>query len=145
MKACESEHPLHQIIGRALTARFGTRPDTVVLLDPACGGTEHVQLFCSEPLTCASRFCKVDAAIAHCGEVRVVIETEESNIAPVQLGGKVFAASHGRLCKGRSGVFPVGADLLFVQIIDTEKLPANSTKLDQCRKLLSCWRSFLQA
>jgi hypothetical protein len=28
------------------------------------------------------------------------------------------------------------ADLLFVQMIDVEKLPGNSAKLDQCRKLL---------
>jgi hypothetical protein len=136
MKACEWQHPLHQIIGDALTVKFGDQLDTVVLLDRACGGIEHVQLFCSEPLTCASRLCKVDAAIAHCGEVKVVIEIEESNITPVQLGGKVFAPSLCRLCKGRSGVFPVGADLLFVQIIDVERLPGNSTKLDQCRMLL---------
>ena len=136
MKACEWQHPLHQIVGEALTTKLGNQPDTVVLLDRACGGTENVQLFCSEPLTFASRLCKVDAAIAHCGEVKVVIEIEESNIAPVQLGGKVFAPSLCRVCKGRSGVFPVGADLLFVQIIDVAKLPGNSAKLDQCRKLL---------
>ena len=62
MKACEWQHPLHQIIGDALTVKFCDQTDTVVLLDRACGGTEQVQLFCSEPLTCASRLCKVDAA-----------------------------------------------------------------------------------
>ncbi|MGA8149352.1 MAG: hypothetical protein WB952_00115 [Terriglobales bacterium] len=136
MTAYESEHPLHRIIGQALKVTFGSQPDTVVLLDSACGGSEHVQLFCSAPLTCASRLCKVDAAIEYRGEVKVAIEIEESNISPVQLGGKSFAVSLSRLCKGHAGVFPVCADLLFVQVIDIKNLPANSTKLDQCLKLL---------
>jgi hypothetical protein len=106
------------------------------MLASECGGTEDVQLFCSEPLTCASRLCKADAAIAQRGEINIILEIEESNIAPAQLVGKALLPAVCCLCKGRSGVFPVSADLLVVQVIDTGGLSGNSTKLDQCRKLL---------
>jgi hypothetical protein len=89
-------HPLHIAIGDSL--RSIERPDTEVWLDAACGGQGcQIRLYSSEPVAASSCLAWVDAAIVVDGEIKIVLEIEESNVRPLYLCGKVFATSVGRI------------------------------------------------
>ena len=132
------EHPLHLVIGDIL----GRLDIGDVLLSPECEyrGTRHVQLFCDKPFTSGCRLCKADAIIILNGEVKVIIEIEESQIAPVHLCGKAVATALCSHAKVQSRLFPFGNAVLFVQIINSDKFQKEgskrqSSKLPQCDNL----------
>jgi hypothetical protein len=126
-------HPLHTAIGDIL--RSIERPDVEVWLDAACGGKgRQIRLYGLEPVAASSCLAWVDAAIVVHGEIKIVLEIEESNVRPLYLCGKVFATA---LCSysSRGGHrTPMSESMLFVQVIKASK-NASSAKLKQCEYL----------
>lgn len=126
-------HPLHKLIGKILTTM--QIPEGRVILDMACGGDQHIQLFCTDRASRESRYCFVDAAILQHDKVKVIFEIEESDIRPAALCGKVFVSALASYFIHRSVEYPMAEKTAFVQIIDTRKLSPDSSKIDQCRYL----------
>jgi hypothetical protein len=84
-------NPLHVAIGNIL--RSAELPNAEVLLDSACGGKEHILFYGKEPPGHSTCLVSVDAAIILNGEIKIVIEIEESNIRPLHLCGKALATA----------------------------------------------------
>jgi len=134
-------HPLHNLIGQILvgTEMAGGEP----LLGKDCGGDQYIQLFCNERAARASRFCSIDAAVRKNGELKTIIEIEETDIRPIALCGKAFASALASHFIHKGVIYPIAARATFIQIIDTSKLSSRSSKLDQCRYLLESVRKTL--
>jgi hypothetical protein len=126
-------HPLHSAIGGILLSI--DHPNVEIWLDAACGGKDRqIRLYGTEPVAASSCLAWVDAAIVVDGEIKVVLEIEESNVRPLYLCGKVFATA---LCSysSRGGRrTPIAASILFIQVIKLQK-KAGSAKLKQCEYL----------
>src|SRR5579862_4308056 len=88
-----SDHPLHKKIGDIVKLIEDEIPNTKVVLDTACGGTQHVQLFCKAVACCETRLCKVDILVLYNDLFRVILEIEESDIRPVNICGKASVSS----------------------------------------------------
>ena len=79
----ESNVSLHKVIGDTiLDARLC---GCTVLRDPACGGGQHLPLFCSEIKSNGNEYCNVDLRILGTDvshpeheKVKVVVEIEEA-------------------------------------------------------------------
>jgi hypothetical protein len=126
-------HPLHILIGKIIlgTAMEGCQ----VILGKDCGGEQNIQLFCNGQAVMATRFCSVDAIVLKDGQVKVIVEIEESDIRPVALSGKLTISAVARHFIHRSEDYPIAPHASFVQVIDTRKLSARSSKLAQCGNL----------
>jgi len=134
-------HPLHIIIAKII---LGTKmAGCQVILGKDCGGDQNIQLFCKCEAEMATRFCSVDAIVLKNGQVKVIVEIEESDIRPVALSGKAFVSSHASYFIHRNQSFPIAFGASFVQVIDTRKLSKRSSKLTQCQYLRDAIRSTL--
>jgi hypothetical protein len=126
-------HKLHVWIGEILK-EIGV-PGCEVILGKDCGGDNSIQLFCKDWPAMATRFLLPDAAVLKDGELKGIVEIEESDIRPLALSGKVFASAFASHSSYRGTTYPVAAYAFFVQVIDTSKLSARSSKLAQCSYL----------
>ena len=136
-------HPLHKLIAKIIleTELPGAHP----VLGKDCGGDQQIQLFCNGQAARATRFCSVDAAVLKDGEVKIIIEIEESDIRPTALCGKVFVSAHASHFIHRGKSYPIAAHASFMQVIDTRKLSPRSSKLTQCSHLTELIRNTLSA
>ncbi len=123
---------LHEVIGDLVEEISSTQ--CTVFRSPECGGEHTIPLHCLVEGTSETEYCMVDIAIVKNGEVRVIIEIEESNVRPVQIFGKFLASAmssyfiHGE----RAIIFPIADSVLFVQILNTSELNLEETsKLGQ--------------
>lgn len=121
-------HPLHEIIGESINDEI--LPGCKVIKDPACGGRQHIPLFCSEKKSRETEYCNVDLLITKDNKIKVIIEIEEANIKPTQICGKFLTAAlapyfiHASEKNKRIGM---ADSVLFIQILDTSKLRIEKT------------------
>lgn len=123
-------HELHFAIGELL--KNIKLPQTQVLLDGACGGHRHIRLYGEEPPTGGTCLVWVDAAIVLAGEIRIVLEIEESNIRPLNFCGKFLATALSHYHNGPYGRFPIASEVLFIQIFEKRQNSEGWSKYKQC-------------
>jgi len=70
------------------------------------------------------------------GKVKVIIETEESDIKPVQICGKLLVSALSKyFIHERYGVVEMDDSVLFLQMLDSSKLkPGRTSNLEQVQK-----------
>ena len=89
----DNKHPLHLEIGCKLK-EFAR--DFDVLLDPACGGDQNIQIFMEETKSFETQICNVDALLIKNNKIIIIIEIEETNIKPTQICGKFLTSALGQ-------------------------------------------------
>jgi hypothetical protein len=136
-------HLLHIVIGKIILAAELTGCEPILGKD--CGGYQNIQLFCDSRAGMATRFSSVDAVVLKDGQVKIIIEIEESDIRPVALSGKLFVSAHTSHFIRRGKRYPIAPRASFIQVIDTRKLSPYSSKLAQCRNLIELMRNTLLA
>lgn len=145
---CLMNHRCSRFHGSSRVAR-NLRPQHVQrgITGKDCGGTQNIQLFCKDNASRGTCYCCVDEAILKNHQVKVVVEIEESDIRPVALFGKVCVSALSSHFIHKGAIYPMAERMWFVQIIDTKKLSAKSSKLQQClhltdsvRRVLKCLR-----
>jgi hypothetical protein len=129
----------HKKVGQILQDALPVDSDLTLLLDPACGGIQHIPLFCDSKKSRASEFCNVDALVLKDDKIKMIIEIEESNVKPTQICGKFLTSALAKYYIHESkGDKPVemGDKVFFIQILDSSKLAKGKTKkVDQWKKL----------
>jgi len=126
-------HPLHEKLGELLERDFKKSDGFDVYLDPACGGGIYLPIFLGADKSRANRMCCVDALVVAKGEVRLIVEIEESNTKPTQIAGKLFTSALGEhFSHPANGRIPLSRKhLFFLHILDSSKLEVNSDKVRQ--------------
>ena len=130
-------HPFHELIGKSINN--DVFPGCKIIRDPACGGDQHIPLFCSEERSRETEYCNVDLLIVADNKIKVIIEIEEANIKPTQICGKFLTSAltkyfiHESENNERIGM---AKSVLFIQILDVSKLKIGKTaKTKQWQKL----------
>ncbi len=122
------EHPLHIKVSELINDSIF--PGAKVIKDPACGGNQHIPLFCSDRRSRETEYCNVDLLITVDSRIKVIVEIEEANIKPTQICGKFLTSalssyfiheSENNKCVGMAD------SVLFIQILDTSKLKIDKT------------------
>jgi hypothetical protein len=121
------DHPLHRLIGAIVSYAEHDFPNTTVILDKICGGTQNIQLFCNDSPSNSTRFCKLDIGILRCDQLRAMIEIEESNIGVVQLCGKAAASRLASHFIHRKHKYPRAARVSFMQFVGCSAGPNTQT------------------
>ena len=114
------EHPLHKYIGNLVDSEISGLRDVEVIKDDACGGTQHIPLFCNDIKSNATKYCNVDLLILKNKKVKVIVEIEEANIKPTQICGKFLTSALSAFYIHESeNNEPIGMDdsVLFVQFL----------------------------
>ncbi|AGK61218.1 hypothetical protein Asulf_01221 [Archaeoglobus sulfaticallidus PM70-1] len=127
-------YDLHKTIGDIITTAF---PEFEVVKDPACGGDQHIPLFCNDSKSRRTKYCNVDLLILKDYKVKVIIEIEESDITPVRVCGKFLVSALSEyFIHDRYGIVEMDNSVLFTQILDSSKLEIDRTsKLEQFRNI----------
>lgn len=139
------KHSFHRLIGDIISENI-TGEDIRILKDPACEPEGHVL-----PLYYSNRkengdseklknrreriFTNVDLLILKENKIKVIIEIEESNVKPIHIFGKFFAAAFSSYyfhpLEGE-GKIEMADSVLFIQILDTSNLKEGKTaKIEQ--------------
>ena len=130
-------HPFHELIGRSINN--DVFPDCKIIRDPACGGDQHIPLFCSEERSRETEYCNVDLLIVDNNKIKVIIEIEEANIKPTQICGKLLTSALAKYFIHESENnehIGMAKSVLFIQILDVSKLKIGKTaKTRQWQKL----------
>jgi len=130
-------HPLHLAVAKELQQRLSSRGD--LFKDTACGGAQHLPLFIGSTKSRDTRMCEVDLLIVSEGQVRVIIEIEESGFLPTIICGKFLQSAiathfiHNSLAES---AIPYGKHVLFVQVLDGSKCLKQDTRKDAQGKLI---------
>lgn len=138
-------HPLHLAVANAIKRRGIGAAD--LYRDPACDDSprQRLPLFRGDPSR-STELCKVDLLVIKNDAVRVIIEIEESAAKPTIICGKFLTsalATHFIHACLESRPIPFSDSALFVQVVDTHKLPPHSKKPAQYVHLESVIRSLL--
>ena len=122
-------NPLHLRIGQSLSECLMGKEGTVLLRDGACGGAQHIPLFCSERKSRETEYCNVDLMILKDNKIKVIIEIEESNVKPTQVCGKFLTSALSKYHLHHS-TFKAEMDhsVTFIQILDTSALNREKTR-----------------
>ncbi len=99
-----------------------------LILDVACGGTQHIPLFCSDRKSRETEYCNVDMMVLKDNKIKVIIEIEESNVKPTQVCGKFLTSALSKHYIHRSGKAEMDQSVTFIQILDTSTLVQGKTK-----------------
>jgi hypothetical protein len=121
-------HPFHELIGKSINDDIF--PGCKVIKDPACGGNQHIPLFCSEERSRGTEFCNIDLLITVNDQIKVIVEIEEANIKPTQICGKVLTSALSRCFIHESENnrrIGMADSVLFIQILDVSKLKIDKT------------------
>ena len=122
------EHPFHKKIGDLINNTV--LPDCKIIKDPACGGDQHIPLFCSKERSRETEYCNVDLLITVDNKIKIIVEIEEANIKPTQICGKFLTSALSKyfIHESENNSLIRMADLvLFIQILDTLKLKIDKT------------------
>ena len=98
--------------------------------DPACDGKQHLPLFVGGVNKRESHMCDVDMLMISEGQVRVIIEIEESGFIPMKICGKFLQsvfATHFIQDSRPEHIFPYGKRVLFIQVLDGSKFNKTGT------------------
>ncbi len=115
-------NPLHLRIGKALSEYLGLRENVTLLRDAACGGNQHIPLFCNDRKSRETEYCNVDMMILKGSRIKVIIEIEESNVKPTQVCGKFLTSALSKHYLHPSGKAEMDKSVTFIQILDTSAL-----------------------
>ena len=142
----EEMHPLHFQVGELFNELLKDSLMTgySLMLDEACGGAQRVPLFVSSEKSRKNEFCNVDFLVIHDGDIRAIVEIEESNVKPVHVFGKFLASAVSRfyIHDYLGGAMGYGEDVVFIQFVDTSKLKrGRSSKVEQWRNICDSIRS----
>jgi hypothetical protein len=125
-------HPLHFAVAEELQKRLAGRGE--LIKDSACGGTQHLPLFVGATKRRCTRMCDVDLLIVSEGQVRVIVEIEESGFLPTKICGKFLQsafATHFIHDLRPDPEVPYGKSVLFVQVLDGSKCLNEGTQKDK--------------
>ena len=114
------DHPLHRAVAVELQRVVG---EDEILCDPACGGRQLLSLFVGDRKARDTRMCCVDLLVLRDGEVRAIVEIEESGFLPTKICGKVLQAALAThyIAESQPLAVPYGPEVLFVQVLDSSK------------------------
>jgi len=139
------KHKLHLIVGDLIANNIKTN-GTEVVRDSACGGIQQIPLFLGEKMR-GNVLTNVDLMILKKNKIKVIIEIEESDLTPLHICGKFLAPL---LCDeyihSTKDNKKIGMDsaVLFIQILDKTKLPENTKKKEQGKKIEEAINKFIE-
>ena len=116
---------LHLAIGKIFQDLLKDRRGFELLRDKACGGNQHIPMFCSSTKSKKSEYCNVDLMVLKNNKVKIIIEIEESNVKPTQICGKFLTSALARyfIHESKSNeLIEMDDSVTFIQILDTSKL-----------------------
>jgi hypothetical protein len=122
-------HPLHLAVAEEVQRYLAG--DGELIRDRACGGTQHLPLFIGAFKSRETRMCCVDLLVVSSGQVRVIIEIEESGFLPTKICGKFLQsaiATHFIHKSQPQAAIPLSDCLLFVQVLDDSKYFKQGTR-----------------
>lgn len=126
-------HPLHEAVADKIAKALGK--NVKVMRDPACRGEQQLPLFVGKRKALETRMCCVDLLLVLDGQIRGIVEIEESGFLPTKICGKFLQAAladhliHDTL---KEGPVPYGPHVLFVQVLDGSRcLKKGSRKVQQ--------------
>lgn len=139
MKLGESlDHPLHLTVANEIVKHTSGRGD--VIRDEACGGNQHIPLFCGAERSRRTQLCKVDLLVIKSGQVHVILEIEESGFNPTKICGKfltsALASFYIHNFEGSEAI-PYSEKVLFIQVLDGSKFPSRKTSKPNQSSLLA--------
>lgn len=125
---------LHKTIAASLSSLFHNPPTSHVVLAPECGGPHRIRLFAPGPKSRATNYCWPDLAITQDGEIRVILEIEQTGIvSSARISGKLVpVALSAYLCNEELGLQPVSMsrETTFIQVVNTASFqPATQKSL----------------
>ncbi len=132
------DNAVHLKVGEILNQELKKYDDCTGRADRACGGSGRVPLFCDKARSRASGYCDVDFLIAKNGQVKLIVEIEESDIKPTQICGKIMTSALSRFYlrgRGKTDVLRMADSVTFLQVLDVSKLRDKTSKLRQFRNL----------
>lgn len=136
-------HPLHLCIGNFLR-NIVIPIDCKLLLAPECGGNHNLPLFCCPKRSNETEYCNVDMLLLKDNRVRLILEIEESGFLPTKICGKFLTSVLStNLIHDLVGVSDMSIESTFIQVMDSCKFPAGTSKLKQARMLESSLQSIL--
>ena len=139
------EHPFHKKIGDLINNTVF--PGCKIIKDSACGGNQHIPLFCSKERSRETGYCNVDLLITVDNKIKVIIEIEEANIKPTQICGKFLTSALSKYFIHESennSLVRMADSVLFIQILDTLKLKIDKTaKTKQWNKIKNSIQSII--
>jgi len=126
------KHKLHKKIGNHLAETdFG---EVIKVVDQACGGKQNIPLFLDENKSNKTEICNVDFMLIKNNKIKVIIEIEESNIKPTQILGKLMTSAIANYYiheNSNNQKIEMSNEVSFIQILNTEALKNNSSKIPQ--------------
>lgn len=130
------DHPLHRAVANEIECVLSDEHE--LLRDPACNGSQLLSLFAGRAKARDTRMCCVDLLVVSGGQVRAIIEIEESGFIPTKVCGKVLqAALASHYVSGSSAAaIPYGREVLFVQVLDSSKCLKRGTRKDAQASLI---------
>jgi hypothetical protein len=130
---------IHKKVGRAFQEIVSKYPNLMLLQDTACGGKQHIPLFCNSVKSKENEFCNVDMMVLKDDKIRLIIEIEESNVKPTQVCGKFLASALAKYFIHNSKddkLIEMDENVTFIQILDASKLVKGKTnKIMQWKQL----------
>ncbi len=112
------KHQLHSKVGEQLEEVFLF--PYKVLLDPACGGDQHISLFINKKNR-ENIMCKIDAAIVNDNKINAIIEVEESGISPTKIFGKFYTSYFSSIYIRYVEEYNYSEKIGYFQLIDVSK------------------------
>jgi hypothetical protein len=131
-------HPLHLAVAEEIQGRLPAEAE--LIRDPACGGAQHIPLFIGQRKARDTRMCCVDLLVVLSGEVRAIIEIEESGFLPTKICGKFLQAAladHFIHDTRAETALPYAAQVLFVQVLDGSRCLKPGTRKDSQAELIA--------
>ncbi|MFC2166951.1 hypothetical protein ACFLQZ_03200 [Acidobacteriota bacterium] len=120
-----SKHPFHLIIGELVDDTVRSRKNYSVVRDPACveKNGHNLPLFYKGEKSSATEFTDVDILILNEDKktIKVIIEIEESNVKPLHIFGKVFAAASCSHYIYGEDKYEMNEKILFIQVLESKQ------------------------
>ena len=126
----EKDNLIHKKIGELFKKTIPVNSNFTLLLDKACGGNQHIPLYCSSKKLKHSQYCNVDLLILKHNKIKAIVEIEASNVKPTQICGKLLTSA---LCKyyihlsEANKPIEMADSVLFIQVVDTSRLARGKT------------------
>jgi len=126
-------HPLHILVGKEfMSVKKKSKTNCELLLDPTCGGSQNLPFFIGNTKSNASKITNVDLMVIVNNKVKIVCEIDESNVKPGHIYGKLLSLVSTDKCILKNGKeYKFDDELIFIQVLSTEKLKEKSKKVEQ--------------
>lgn len=121
-------HSMHEEIAEIFNAALP--PNYILIKDEACGGKQHIPLFCTAKKSRETEYCNVDLLVLKEKKIGIIVEIEESNVKPTQICGKFLTsalASHYIHSAMKNEPVGMVDPVTFIQIMDTSGLVKERT------------------